>query len=224
MRKYVQLFEEFGDFGPEEIGGAEHTKSWMSSIGQIDEKIMNLRMLMESIKEGEEKIAQLQAEMGMSELKAQEKAMLEDIRVGLESIDKTSHKAHGILLKLRRGYLRWDSPSKEEILGMLSIQIEGAKELIEHIKTEPKFKKSVTVSPTIKATFDDAEIKEAEETPWYTKAMDTVKGWLVSLRRKFFNVADSFEDVVNQLENSVSTEAEMEPVGRRMAPPRNWRG
>jgi uncharacterized small protein (DUF1192 family) len=224
MRKYVQLFEEFGNFGPEEIGGAEHTKSWMGSVSQIDEKIMNLRMLMESIKEGEERIAMLQAEMGMSELKAQEKAMLEDIRVGLESIEKTSHKAHGLLLKLRKGHVRWDSPSKEDILGMLSVQIEGAKELIEEIKTDPKFKKPVTVSPTIKATFDDSEIKEAEEMPWYRKAMNTVKGWLSSLRRKIFNVADSFEDTVNQLENSISMETEMEPVGRRMTPPRNWRG
>jgi hypothetical protein len=47
---------------------------------------------------------------------------------------------------------------------------------------------------------------------------------LSSLRRKIFNVADSFEDTVNQLENSISMETEMEPVGRRMTPPRNWRG
>lgn len=219
--KYIKLFEDFPDFGPEDIGGAEHTKSWMSSMKGIDENVMKLRELMDSIREGEQKMKQLEMELGMGELKAQEKAMLEDIRVSLESIDKSSHKAHGILLKLRKGHIRWDSPSKEDILGILSVQIEGAKQLIEAIKADPELKKPVNVSPSIKATYDEPEVSEAEEgMPWYRRAIDKVKGWLVSLRRKFANAADDFESVVDELENAVSMDdVEQElPMRRPMVP------
>ena len=219
--KYIKLFEDFPDFGPENIGGAEHTKSWMSSMKGIDENVMKLRELMDSIREGEQKMKQLEMELGMGELKSQEKAMLEDIRVSIESIDKSSHKAHGILLKLKRGHIRWDSPSKEDILGILSVQIEGAKQLIEAIKAEPGFKKPVNVSPSIKATYDEPEVSEAEEgMPWYRRAIDKVKGWLMSLRRNFMNVAGDFELVVDDLENAVSTDdVEQElPMRRDMVP------
>jgi len=219
--KYIKLFEDFPDFGPEDIGGAEHTKSWMGSMQGINENVAKLRSLMDSIKEGEQKIKEMEMELGMSELKAQEKAMLEDIRVSLESIEKSSHKAHGILLKLKKGYVRWDSPSKEDILGILSIQIEGAKKLIESIKSDPELKKPVNVSPSIKATYDEPEVSEAEEgMPWYRRAIETVKGWLGSLRRKFMNVADGFESVVDKLEGAVSiddTEAEL-PMRPAMVP------
>ena len=57
--KYIKLFEDFPDFGPENIGGAEHTKSWMSSMKGIDENVMKLRELMDSIREGEQKMKQL---------------------------------------------------------------------------------------------------------------------------------------------------------------------
>lgn len=219
--KYIKLFEDFPDFGPEEIGGEEHTKSWMGSMQGINENVAKLRSLMDSIKEGEEKIKQMEMELGMGELKAQEKAMLEDIRVALESIDKSSHKAHGILLKLRKGYVRWDSPSKEEILSILSVQIEGAKSLIEQLKTEAEYKKAVNVSPSIKASYDEPEVSEAEEgMPWYKRAVEKVKGWLMTLTRKITNVADSFESVVDELEGSISMESEDEglPMKRASVP------
>ena len=76
--------------------------------------------------------------------------------------------------------------------------------------------------------------------PWYRRAIDKVKGWLMSLRRNFMNVADDFESVVDELENAVSMDDVEEelpmrramvpstPPSRRMMtrpmPPRGYRG
>lgn len=202
------MFENFEDpiLNPDDLTGKETTKKWMGTVSDMDSRIQELRNVMDLIEEGNQKIREMEAELGMSNLKLKEKDLLEEIRIALASIDKSTHRAHGLILKCRKPTISWNPPSKEEILTILSMQVEGVKELIERLKTETEFKKPSNVSGSIKASYD---VKEAEEMeiskPWYKRAFDSFKNWLFSFKKDAQELSIKMEAIVNKLEDSINT-------------------
>lgn len=207
-QKYVKLFESFEDSEemiPAPVGSAEHTKSWMLSIEDLDAKIGELRLVMNQMDEVNIKIAELEKEFKLAEMKQHEARLLDDIKIAMESIKKSNHKVHGLVLKHRKGTLRWNPPSQKLMLEIIELELEGGKELIEKLKTEAAFKQPVEVksSLTVKKEGEE-EITEAEEMsinkPWYKRIFDKISDWLSSFRRKAIDTSVKLEELVDEFE------------------------
>lgn len=229
-QKYVKLFESFEDsedMSSAPIGSTEHTKSWMLSIEDLDAKVGELRLVMDQMDELNKKIAELEKEFNLSEIKQHEARLLEDIKLAMESINKSNHKVHGLVLKHRKGTLRWNPPSQKLMLEIIELELEGGKELIEKLKTEAAFKQPVEVKSSLsikKEGEDEMPVSEAEDKPWYKRIFDKISDWLSSFRRRIIDTSVKLEDLVDQFETSLETakspeemqkEREMELVRRK---------
>ena len=125
-RKYVKLFESFEGTEDQQfpIGSPEHTKSWTMSINELDNKISELRKVMDQMDIVNGKIKELEQELNLSDLRENEERLIDDIKIAMESINKSNHKVHGLVLKHRKGTLRWNPPSQKLImLILLRLQI-----------------------------------------------------------------------------------------------------
>lgn len=229
-QKYVKLFESFED--SEEMmksptGSAEHTQSWMISVEELDNKIGELRQVMDQMDEVNTKILELQKELKLSEIKQHEERLIEDIKLAMESINKSNHKVHGLILKHRRGTLRWNPPSQKLMLEIIELELEGGKELIEKLKTESAFKQPVDVQSSLSVKREE-EVSEADEMsvdkPWYKKIFDKLSGWLSSFRKKAIDTSVKLEELVSEFEESLelakspeemNKEREMEIIRRK---------
>lgn len=211
-RKYVELFESFE--GTEEqkfpVGSPEHTKSWTMSINELDTKISELRKVMDQMDMVNEKIKELEQELNLSELKENEERLIDDIKIAMESINKSNHKVHGLVLKHRKGTLRWNPPSQKLMLEIIELELQGAKELIEKLKTESAFKQPVEVKSSLSIKREGEEgVSEAEEMsmekPWYKRIFDKLSDWLSKFRRKAIDTSIKLEELVEDFENSLET-------------------
>lgn len=221
-QKYVKLFESFED--SEEMmkfptGSTEHTKSWMMSVEELDNKIGELRQVMDQMDEVNTKILELQKELKLSEIKQHEERLIEDIKLAMESINKSNHKVHGLILKHRKGTLRWNPPSQKLMLEIIELELEGGKELIEKLKTESAFKQPVDVKSSLSIKREgEEEVSEAEEMsvdkPWYKKVMDKISGWLSSFRRKAIDTSVKLEELVSEFEESLDTAKSSEEMNK----------
>lgn len=229
-QKYVKLFESFED--SEEMmksptGSTEHTKSWMISVEELDNKIGELRQVMDQMDEINNKIIELQKDLKLSEIKQHEERLIEDIKLAMESINKSNHKVHGLVLKHRKGTLRWNPPSQKLMLEIIELELEGGKELIEKLKTESAFKQPVDVQSSLSVKREE-EVSEADEMsvdkPWYKRLFDKLSGWLSSFRRKAIDTSVKLEELVSEFEESLelakspeemNKEREMEMIRRK---------
>lgn len=211
-RKYVELFESFE--GTEEqkfpVGSPEHTKSWTMSINELDTKISELRKVMDQMDMVNEKIKELEQELNLSELKENEERLIDDIKIAMESINKSNHKVHGLVLKHRKGTLRWNPPSQKLMLEIIELELQGAKELIEKLKTESAFKQPVEVKSSLSIKREGEEgVSEAEEMsmekPWYKRIFDKLSDWLSKFRRKAIDTSIKLEELVEEFEHSLET-------------------
>jgi hypothetical protein len=222
QQKYVKLFESFED--SEEMmefptGSADHTKSWMMSVEELDNKIGQLRQVMDQMNEVNLKILELQKELKLSEIKQHEERLIEDIKLAMESINKSNHKVHGLILKHRKGTLRWNPPSQKLMLEIIELELEGGKELIEKLKTESAFKQPVDVKSSLSIKREgEEEVSEAEEMsvdkPWYKKVFDKISGWLSSFRRKAIDTSVKLEELVSEFEESLETTKSSEEINK----------
>lgn len=213
-QKYVRLFETFEEsddmIQSDPIGGTEHTKSWMLSTQELDSKVAELRQVMDEMDEIKKMIAELEKELNVSGLKQHEERLVSDIKLAMESINKSNHKVHGLVLKHRKGTLRWNPPSQKLMLEIIELELEGGKELIEKLKTESAFKQPVDVRSSLSVKREgDIDITEAEdmskEKPWYKRAFEQITDWLSSFRRKVIDTSVKLEDLVNQFENTLES-------------------
>lgn len=212
-QKYVKLFESFEDSDEMQefpIGSPEHTRAWTLSIQKLDEKIGELKSVMDQMDLITKKIEELEKELNLADLKQHEIRLLEDIKLAMESINKSNHKVHGLVLKHRKGTLRWNPPSQKLMLEIIELELEGGKELINKLKTESAFKQPVEVSSSLSVKRDDASeegITEAEEIsikkPWYSKIKDRISDWLSSFRKKIIGTSVKLEGLVSEFEESL---------------------
>ncbi len=212
-QKYVKLFESFEDSDEMQqfsIGSPEHTKAWTLSVQKLDEKIGELKSVMDQMDLVTKKIEELEKELNLSDLKQHEGRLLEDIKIAMESINKSNHKVHGLVLKHRKGTLRWNPPSQKLMLEIIELELEGGKELINKLKTESAFKQPVEVSSSLSVKRDDASgegVTEAEEMemkkPWYAKIKDRISDWLSSFRKKIIGTSVKLEGLVSEFEKSL---------------------
>lgn len=211
-RKYVKLFESFEN--PEEqqfpIGSPEHTKVWTMSITELDNKISELRKVMDQMDIVNGKIKELEQELNLSDLRENEERLIDDIKIAMESINKSNHKVHGLVLKHRKGTLRWNPPSQKLMIEIIELELQGAKELIEKLKTESAFKQPVEVKSSLSIKREDEEgVSEAEEMsmeqPWYKRIFDKLSNWLSKFRRKAIDTSIKLEELVEEFEHSLET-------------------
>jgi hypothetical protein len=230
-RKYVKLFESFEN--PEEqefsIGSPEHTKVWTMSINELDNKISELRKVMDQMDIVNGKIKELEQELNLSDLRENEERLIDDIKIAMESINKSNHKVHGLVLKHRKGTLRWNPPSQKLMIEIIELELQGAKELIEKLKTESAFKQPVEVKSSLSIKREDEEgVSEAEEMsmekPWYKRIFEKLTDWLSKFRRKAIDTSIKLEELVDEFEHSLETakspeemykEREIEMVNRK---------
>jgi len=230
-RKYVKLFESFEN--PEEqefsIGSPDHTKVWTMSINELDNKISELRKVMDQMDIVNGKIKELEQELNLSDLRENEERLIDDIKIAMESINKSNHKVHGLVLKHRKGTLRWNPPSQKLMIEIIELELQGAKELIEKLKTESAFKQPVEVKSSLSIKREDEEgVSEAEEMsmekPWYKRIFEKLTDWLSKFRRKAIDTSIKLEELVDEFENSLETaksseemykEREIEMVNRK---------
>lgn len=209
-RKYVKLFESFEETEGTTnypTGSPEHTKAWTMSINELDGKVEQLKMVMDQMDMVAQKIKEIEEQFKFSELKQNEERLIEDIKIAMESINKSNHKVHGLVLKHRKGTLRWNPPSQKLMIEIIELELDGAKELIQRLKTESAFKQPVDVKSSLTVKREDEEgITEAEEVsvekPWYKKAFDTISDWLSKFRRKAIDTSIQLEELVEQFEQS----------------------
>jgi hypothetical protein len=230
-RKYVKLFESFEN--PEEqefsIGSPDHTKVWTMSINELDNKISELRKVMDQMDIVNGKIKELEQELNLSDLRENEERLIDDIKIAMESINKSNHKVHGLVLKHRKGTLRWNPPSQKLMIEIIELELQGAKELIEKLKTESAFKQPVEVKSSLSIKREDEEgVSEAEEMsmekPWYKRIFEKLTDWLSKFRRKAIDTSIKLEELVDEFEHSLETaksseemykEREIEMVNRK---------
>ncbi len=212
--KYLKLFEEFGEENlpsKDDMNSPEGTKKWMGDVSEINEKVKELRETMDMIKEAQRQVEELQTKLGVTDLMSKQEMLLEDIKVGMGAMNKSLHKAFGLILKHRKGTLRWDPPSKSLMLEIIALSVEGAKEFIEKLKIEAEFKTPVKVSPSLKVEYDKEVLEESEmseKNPWYSKVWNKITAWLSSFRRRVINLSERVDVLVEKFENTLE-EAEM---------------
>ena len=213
--KYIKLFENFNEDefpqNNDDMNSPDGTKKWMSDISEINVKVKELRETMDMIQEARRQVEELQKNLGVSDLMSKQEMLLEDIKVGMGAMNKSMHKAFGLILKHRKGTLRWDPPSKTLMLEIIEMSVEGAKEFIAKLKSEAEFKTPVKVSPSLKVEYDKEGLEEAEmttEKPWYSKAWDKFTNWLSSFRRRVIDVSEKLDNLVEEFEETL-TLAEM---------------
>ncbi len=205
MMKYLKLFENFENESEKNIRMNQpgETKRWMGGISEINEKVKELREVMDLMKEAERQVEELQKSLGVSDLISEQNRLMEDIKVGMSSISKSTHKAYGLILKHRKGTVRWDPPTKTLMLEIVALAVDGAKDFIERMKTESEFKNPVKVKPSLKVEYDDENVTEAEmmeKNPWYKRMWDKLTNWLTSFRRKVIDVSNELDSKVKELE------------------------
>lgn len=209
-RKYVKLFESFEETEQPTnypTGSPEHTKAWTMSINELDSKVEQLKMVMDQMDMVAQKIKEIEEQFKFSELKENEERLLEDIKIAMESINKSNHKVHGLVLKHRKGTLRWNPPSQKLMIEIIELELDGAKELIQRLKTESAFKQPVDVKSSLSVKREGEEgVTEAEEMsmekPWYKKAFDKLTDWLSTFRRKAIDTSIQLEELVEEFEQS----------------------
>jgi len=212
--KYLKLFEEFGEENlpsKDDMNSPEGTKKWMGDVSEINEKVKELRETMDMIKEAQRQVEELQTKLGVTDLMSKQEMLLEDIKVGMGAMNKSLHKAFGLILKHRKGTLRWDPPSKSLMLEIIALSVEGAKEFIEKLKIEAEFKTPVKVSPSLKVEYDKEVLEESEmseKNPWYSKVWNKITAWLSSFRRRVIDLSERVDVLVEKFENTLE-EAEM---------------
>lgn len=212
--KYLKLFEEFGEENlpsKDDINSPEGTKKWMGDVSEINEKVKELRETMDMIKEAQRQVEELQTKLGVTDLMSKQEMLLEDIKVGMGAMNKSLHKAFGLILKHRKGTLRWDPPSKSLMLEIIALSVEGAKEFIEKLKVEAEFKTPVKVSPSLKVEYDKeilGESEMSEKNPWYSKVWNKITAWLSSFRRRVIDLSERVDMLVEKFEDTLE-EAEM---------------
>ena len=212
--KYLKLFEEFGEENlpsKDDMKSPEGTKKWMGDVSEINEKVKELRETMDMIKEAQRQVEELQTKLGVTDLMSKQEMLLEDIKVGMGAMNKSLHKAFGLILKHRKGTLRWDPPSKSLMLEIIALSVEGAKEFIEKLKIEAEFKTPVKVSPSLKVEYDKEVLEESEmseKNPWYSKVWNKITAWLSSFRRRVIDLSERVDVLVEKFENTLE-EAEM---------------
>lgn len=212
--KYLKLFEEFGEENlpsKDDINSPEGTKKWMGDVSEINEKVKELRETMDMIKEAQRQVEELQTKLGVTDLMSKQEMLLEDIKVGMGAMNKSLHKAFGLILKHRKGTLRWDPPSKSLMLEIIALSVEGAKEFIEKLKVEAEFKTPVKVSPSLKVEYDKEVLGESEmseKNPWYSKVWNKITAWLSSFRRRVIDLSERVDMLVEKFEDTLE-EAEM---------------
>lgn len=212
--KYLKLFEEFGEENlpsKYDMNSPEGTKKWMGDVSEINEKVKELRETMDMIKEAQRQVEELQTKLGVTDLMSKQEMLLEDIKVGMGAMNKSLHKAFGLILKHRKGTLRWDPPSKSLMLEIIALSVEGAKEFIEKLKIEAEFKTPVKVSPSLKVEYDKEVLEESEmseKNPWYSKVWNKITAWLSSFRRRVIDLSERVDVLVEKFENTLE-EAEM---------------
>lgn len=211
-RKYVKLFESFEGTEDQQfpIGSPEHTKVWTMSITELDNKISELRKVMDQMDIVNGKIKELEQELNLSDLRENEERLIDDIKIAMESINKSNHKVHGLVLKHRKGTLRWNPPSQKLMIEIIELELQGAKELIEKLKTESAFKQPVEVKSSLSIKREGEEgVSEAEEMsmekPWYKRIFDKLSDWLSKFRRKAIDTSIKLEELVEEFEHSLET-------------------
>jgi hypothetical protein len=209
-RKYVKLFESFEDSEEMQMptGSPEHTKTWTMSINELDDKIEQLKMVMDQMDTVSQKIKEIEEEFKLSDLKQNEERLIDDIKIAMESINKSNHKVHGLVLKHRRGTLRWNSPSQKLMLEIIELELDGAKELIHRLKTESAFKQPVDVKSSLSVKREgEEEISEADDIsmkkPWYKRAFEKISEWLSGFRRTAIDTSIKLETLVEKFEDSL---------------------
>lgn len=220
-QKYVKLFETFEEsdemISSDTVGGTEHTKTWMLSVEELDLKVAELRQVMDKMDEIKKMVTDLEKSLNVSEIKQQEERLIEDIKIAMESINKSNHKVHGLVLKHRKGSLRWNPPSQKLMLEIIELELEGGKELIEKLKTESAFKQPVDVRASLSVKREgDIDITEAEEMtmkkPWYKHAFEKITGWLSSFRRKAIETSVKLEELSDRFEQTLESAQSQEEV------------